>query len=455
MYPYLSLEDVDLYGKTVILRVDFNSTIDTGNGAPELTDTKRIDDHIKTTLVPLFNQPRPPRNIVILAHQGRKGQPDCTTLHPHFEHCRSKLKSERIKTFYVWDELTEDEVLALGEGAITDNSVLDRIGRLRDRTVLLLENVRLSEAEEECKGTAPEDFANSPLIRLLSRVENRVVALDGFSVAHRAQPSVLGLASLGPLYAGPVAVREIDKLSKALSHPEPPMLLIVGGAKTDDSLQSIERFMRAGKAHKVLTGGLVGLTFLLADGFKPNKKTLANIQNATKNLPEAVARARGLLDKHGSDKILIPIDLAIGPKEGFSHTRETFSVPDFDAKSHYEIGDIGIETMALYLGEITRARTIVMNGTMGRYEWQCFLRGTREILRYVAFVANDKGAHALIGGGDTGAALGKVDSRLAKCVEECSSGKAFLQVLASGDVESLVGIRALARKADATLQAVG
>ncbi len=202
MFPFKALTEANLEGKTVVLRVDFNSPIDVGNGAakPDLKGTARIDDHIENTIIPLFDLPVPPRNVVLLTHQGRHGRPDCTTLRPHFEYCRSKLKDKDIKTFYIWEELTDNEVFQLGEKAVASEEVLDRIRRLRRRTVLLLENVRLSQEEEETIGESPNDFAHNPLISILEKVENRIVALDGFSVAHRGQSSVLGLASLGELY---------------------------------------------------------------------------------------------------------------------------------------------------------------------------------------------------------------------------------------------------------------
>lgn len=371
MLPYLRLEDIDLYGKTVVMRVDFNSPVDIEDGILTLNDTKRIDDHIDSTIIPLFNSKRPPRNIVLLAHQGRRGARDCTTLRPHFEHCRAKLKGEQIKTFYIWEELNDEEVASLGEEAVSPESVSERINGLRERTVLLLENVRFSEAEEK---TADHDFRNNPLIKRLSKVNNRVVALDGFSVAHRAQPSVTGLAVLGPLYAGPVVLREIQQLSRALEHPDPPMVLVVGGAKTDDSLQSIERFLSNGKAHKVLTGGLPGLMLLLAQGFQLNAITLTNIKAGTTNFEDALSKAKSLLDVHGTETILVPRDLAIGPNQGLADTRETISLSE-GQKSRFQIGDIGIETIALYNSEIAQARTIVMNGPVGRYEWQMFFTG--------------------------------------------------------------------------------
>lgn len=448
MNPYISVEDdeVELDGKTLILRVDFNSPIDNEQQVPVLKATRRIDDHIKTTLIPLFNRTQPPRNIVLLAHQGRRGHSDCTTLRPHFEYCRAMLQSEQIKMFYVWEELTDKEVFDLGEQAVASATVLDRIARLRERTVLLLENVRFAETEEADNEFRIIDFAANPIIQMLAQVPNRIVALDGFSVAHRAQASVVGLANIGLLYAGPVLMREIEQLSQALVKPESPMLLVVGGAKVDDSLRSIDRFLTSGMAHEVLAGGLVGLAFLLAQNVRLTSPTLDNLRKATSNLSGAIECARKLLRDYGKGQIKVPTDIACAPRQGLLNDRVTLAIGRDIAAVRHEMGDIGIETIAQFNYEIAKARTVVMNGPMGRYESQSFALGTQEVLRYIGLVAHDKGVHALVGGGDTGAALGALKREYASKIKECSSGKAFLQVLASGDMESLPGVRALVRR---------
>jgi phosphoglycerate kinase len=446
-YFCITDEEMDLTGKTLIVRVDFNSPLDTDQQRAVLKGTRRIDDHLKKTIAPLFNLKRPPKNIVLLAHQGRLGHTDCTTLRPHFEYCRTALQPEDIKMFYVWEELTDKEVLDLGKNAVASHTVLQRISRLRERTVLLLENVRFAdEVGERAEEARIASFAERPLIRMLAEVPDRVMVLDGFSVAHRCHASVVGLANIGVLYAGPIMAREIEQLSQALIKPEPPMLLIVGGAKVDDSLRSIDRFLSSGMAHEVLAGGLVGLLFLHAQGSKFNESTLNNLRKATASLTDATTLARKILRDYGKGQIKIPVDVAIAPRHGLLNDRQTLRVNDDLTTPKYEIGDIGVETIAQFNHEIARARTIIMNGPMGRYESMCFALGTQEVLRYIGLVAHDKGAHALVGGGDTGAALGGLEREYASNIKECSSGKAFLQVLASGDMESLPGVRALARR---------
>ena len=444
--PYVALDEADLAGKTLIMRVDFNSPVEAAREGLVLRDTMRIDDHLHTSIMPLFELPRPPRNVVLLAHQGRPGRDDCTTLRPHFAYCRDKLRPKGIETAYVWEGFDDEAVRRLGEAAVASDAVLARIRSLPQRTVLLLENVRFSEAESRVKGDAPAAFADTPLIRMLAGVDHRVVALDGFSVGHRAQASVVGLAALGPLYAGPVMRREIGQLSQALESPKAPMLLIVGGAKVDDSLSSMQVFLEQGKADTVMTGGLVGLVLLQAQGIQLNEQTETNIAAATRDLPQTLAKAKALMDRFGGDRIRVPVDAALGPHQGSAAQRDELPVERIDPYDPRHIGDIGLQTMAQYTCDIVQASTLVMNGPMGRYEWPCFARGNAEILRYAAYAAQARNAHVLVGGGDTGASLGGLPTDLADYVKVCSSGKAFLEVLATGTVESLIGIRMLARR---------
>ena len=443
--PFMALDEADLAGRTLIMRVDFNSPVEEAHEGLVLRDTTRIDDHLHTSIMPLFELPRPPRNIVLLAHQGRPGRDDCTTLLPHFLYCRDKLRPKGIETAYMWEGSDGEAIRQWGEAAVASDDVLARIRSLPERTVLLLENVRFSETESRVKGDQPADFADTPLIRMLAEVDNRVVALDGFSVGHRAQASVVGLAALGPLYAGPVVMREIRQLSQALESPKAPMLLVVGGAKVDDSLSSMQVFLEQGKADTVITGGLVGLVLLQAQGIQLNEQTETNIAAATRDLPQTLAKANALMNRFG-DKIRLPVDVALGPQQGSAIQRTELPVERIDPHDPRAIGDIGLQTIARYTCEIAQTSTLVMNGPMGRYEWPCFARGNEEILRYAAYAAQAREAHVLVGGGDTGASIGALPTELVGHVKVCSSGKAFLEVLATGTVESLIGVRMLARR---------
>ena len=114
--PFAALAGVDLMGKTLIMRVDFNSPVEPAGEGLVLRDTTRIDDHLRTSIVPLLDSPKGPRRIVLLAHQGRPGKPDCTTLRPHFAYCRDKLRSSGIEMAYVWEGCNDVHGQADGRG---------------------------------------------------------------------------------------------------------------------------------------------------------------------------------------------------------------------------------------------------------------------------------------------------------------------------------------------------
>jgi len=444
------LDSLDLSGKTLVLRVDFNCPINR-NESVSLLDTRRIDDHARKTIAPLLRMPLAPRVVILLAHQGRKGHDDFVNLRLHHHRLAQVLSDENVsaRVEYIWKDLQDSEIVALGAAAVSSDGVLRRIRSLPDNSVLLLENVRFDDVEESFSSERLEDYRKTPLVSMLGQLDNLVVGLDGFSVAHRAQPSVVGLAALGPLYAGTVVLEEVRALSKALVNPESPMLLVVGGAKIDDSLLSMERFLANGKATEVLTGGIVGLVFLAAQGNQFNEPTMRNILRATADYQRSVERARDILQRHPA-KLRIPRDVAFGPTQAIAKDdRDTCQIEGLEAANRAnptrEVGDIGVRTVGDYINRISMARTIVMNGTMGHYELPCFEAGTHELMAYTAFLAHDTGAHVLIGGGDTGAALGRVQARYARDVHVSSSGKAFLQVLSTGDINSLPAVRVLER----------
>jgi phosphoglycerate kinase len=236
-------------------------------------------------------------------------------------------------------------------------------------------------------------------------------------------------------------------LSAALISPKSPMVLVIGGAKVDDSLNSIEKFLKDEKASKVLTGGLVGLLFLKAKFNKLNAPTMQVLEKSVDDFDCTLRRAQTLLLTF-SELIKVPSDVALAPPNGPADVRKTVNVKNLVKMPEYSkwpIGDIGVVTVAQYIHEISLAKTLVVNGTMGRNELNCFAQGTQQILSFLSLYAHDSDAMVLVGGGDTGAAMGQIPAGFAKAVHQSSSGKAFLQVLSTGDFSSLPGIQALAR----------
>lgn len=358
-----TLDDVDVTGKTVLVRVDMNSPIDPRTG--EILDDARIRECAPT----IEELARKGAKVVVLAHQGRPGDEDFTTLERHAK------KLEEVLGFPV--KYIED---ILGPAA------RESIRGLRSGEVLVLENIRF--CAEENLNRLPEEQARTHLVRKLAELVD-IYVNDAFGAAHRSQPSLVGFGELLPTVAGRLMERELRGLSRALS-PERPCIYVLGGAKVDDSLKIIENVLGKGMADEVLTGGLVGQTFMAAerDIGEPNLKLLLE-----RGFEGEIQRARKLLLSHG-DRIRVPLDVVVDdggrPKE----------IAVEELPTNLPICDIGSRTIRMYSETIIRAGTVVANGPLGIFEKPAFARGTFEVLKAMA---NSK-AFTILGGGHVVAA---------------------------------------------------
>jgi len=258
--------------------------------------------------------------------------------------------------------------------------------------VLLLENVRF--CDEESLTRPAEELAKTNLVRSLAELVD-VYVNDAFAAAHRSQPSLVGFAVLLPTFAGRLMERELKGLGKALS-PERPCIYVLGGAKVDDSLRIIENVLGRKIADGVLTGGLVGQTFLAAAGRDIGKSNLNLLLK--KGFEKEIERAKKLLATHG-EKIKIPADVVVDdrgrPKE--------LTLGQFPTE--LPMCDIGSRTVGEYSSKIGGAKTVVANGPLGVFENPMFARGTFEILKAMA----RSKAFTVIGGGHMVAAARAVD----------------------------------------------
>ncbi|MEM2908204.1 MAG: phosphoglycerate kinase, partial [Candidatus Hadarchaeales archaeon] len=348
---------------TVLVRVDMNSPIDPRTG--EILDDARIRECAPT----IEELARKGAKVVVLAHQGRPGDEDFTTLERHAK------KLEEVLGFPV--KYIED---ILGPAA------RESIRGLRSGEVLVLENIRF--CAEENLNRLPEEQARTHLVRKLAELVD-IYVNDAFGAAHRSQPSLVGFGELLPTVAGRLMERELRGLSRALS-PERPCIYVLGGAKVDDSLKIIENVLGKGMADEVLTGGLVGQTFMAAerDIGEPNLKLLLE-----RGFEGEIQRARKLLLSHG-DRIRVPLDVVVDdggrPKE----------IAVEELPTNLPICDIGSRTIQMYSETIIRAGTVVANGPLGIFEKPAFARGTFEVLKAMA---NSK-AFTILGGGHVVAA---------------------------------------------------
>jgi phosphoglycerate kinase len=363
----LTLDDIDVEGKTVLVRVDFNSPIDVET--KKILDETRIRTHGETTIRELVQKGA---KVVILAHQGRPGEPDFIPLEQHAE-VLSRVLGKSIKY----------------TNGIFDEKVQNAIRELKNGDVLVLENVRMFAGERK-KGT-PEENARTEMVERLAPLADLFVN-DAFAAAHRAHVSIVGFTPVLPSVAGRVMQRELKSLGRVLESPEKPCVFILGGAKGDDALEISKHVLDNDIADYVLTGGVAGHVFLVARGFDLGKLNMDFLER--KELLGFVPGIRELMQKY-PDEIKVPLDIAVevGGK------RKEISVDELP--TDYPISDIGAITVESYAKIIRSAKSIVVSGPMGVYENSEFIYGTKRIFMEVA---NSQG-FSLAGGGHTVAAL--------------------------------------------------
>jgi len=367
MSRILTLDDIDFKGKTALVRVDFNSPID--EKTKKVLDDTRIRAHGESTIKELSERGA---KVVILAHQGRPGDPDFTPLKEHAQ-ILGKILSKPVK--YV-DDLFGDKA----QKAIKE---------LNNDEVLVLENVR-NFADEQKKGT-PEDHAKTELVMKLAPLAD-VFVNDAFAAAHRAHVSIVGFTAVLLSAAGRIMERELKALGRVVHNPEKPCVYVLGGAKADDSLKISQYVLKNQVADHVLTGGVVGHLFLASKGVDLGKPNIEFLQK--QNVMGLESGIRELMNNYPG-KIEVPADIAV---DANGKRTEIFVN---DLPTNYSIFDIGAETAKRYSDIIEAAKSIVISGPMGVYENKQFAFGTKKVLEAIAASK----AFSLVGGGHTIAAV--------------------------------------------------
>ncbi len=408
MTKYLTLDDVAVKDKVVLIRVDFNSPVDAET--KKVLDDTRIRAHGKTTIKELAEKGA---KVVVLAHQGRKGDPDFIPLKQHAE-ILSKVLGKPVK--YVDD--------VFGEKA--QKTIKD----LKSGEILVLENVRTFDGETK-EGT-PEDHAKTEFVKNLSPIADLFVN-DAFAAAHRAHVSMVGFTAVLPSVAGRIMERELKSLSKVLENPEKPCVYILGGAKADDSLEISKYVLDNGIADHVLTGGVVGHVFLVAKGFSLGNPNMSLLEQ--KKLMGLVSGIKELMQKY-PNKIKVPADVAVEVE------KKRKEVPVEKLPTDYPIFDIGTKTTKEYTTIIRNAKSIVISGPMGVFENSEFVYGTKRIFEEVA----NSQAFSLAGGGHTIAALQELELS-DKISYVSTAGGALIEFLMGKKLPGVVALeKAAARK---------
>jgi len=403
MPDFLTMDDFDFRNKTVLVRVDFNSPLDTNKN---LTDDTRIRMHAPT-IKELMDKGA---KVVILAHQGRPGDPDYSTLQKH---------AERLDTILGRPVKYVDDLFGV--------KAKEAIKRLRAGEALVLENVR--SVPDELAKKSPEEFAKTEYIKTLAGLTDIYVD-DGFAVAHRANASIVGFPVLLPAAAGRVMERELKALNKAKRAEEKPCIYIMGGAKADDSAAISEYVLGHGTADYVLTGGVIGNLFLHARGVNIGEVNVKFLEK--RGFLQHVPKIQELF-KRFDGKILVPEDYGID----VDGKREEIAMKDLP--TNYPILDIGPRAVRNYSGIVEKAKIIVLSGPMGVYEREEFMLGTRGVFEAVA----RSKAFSVVGGGNTIEAIEKLG--LTAKVSYISTGGGALMEFLTGKI--LPGVEALEKAA--------
>ncbi len=381
-----------LENKKIIVRIDINSPIKNN----KILDDYRLRAHAKT--LSILSEQR--TKIVVLAHQGRPGQDDFTSLSIHKELLEKYLDKSII--------FVEDVIGPAALRAIDD---------LKAGDILLLENVRLL-SEELIEGP-PERQANTWLVKKLAPRADFFV-FDGFAVAHRSQPSVVGFPMVMPSCMGYVMEKELSALSEIWRNRK-RTLIVIGGAKVPESLRAIKEVLDKGLADRVLVGGLVALV-MTAARIRPSQPIKAFLEGA--GFMSEVEKAKTILESYG-DFITLPEDFRT--KAGDSAPTELKEVP----------GDIGDRTINNFVEVMKNYEYVVVTGPMGKIEEPEFFEGTRRILEAAS------ARKGIIGGGHTILAAEKAGV-LEKMFHVSTGGRAFLMALS----EELPAVNALMKSAE-------
>ena len=387
-----TVRDIDVQGKKVLVRCDFNVPMDENKN---ITDNRRIVGALDTIKYLLEKNAK----VILCSHLGRpKGE-----VNPKYSLAPvavelSKLLGKEVK-------LAKDVV---GEDAISLTS------NMNEGEIVLLENVRYEAGEEKNDEELSKKFASLA----------EVYVNDAFGTAHRAHSSTTGVASFLPAVSGFLIEKELKFLGSALENPERPFVAILGGAKVSDKIGVIDSLLE--KVDTLIIGGGMAYTFFKSMGYEVGK-SLCELDklDLAKDLM-AKAEAKGV-------KLMLPVDNKVGLE--FKEDTESKVVPSTEIPADWEGFDIGPKTIEMYAEELRNAKTVVWNGPLGLFEFEQFAVGTNSIAKILSEVE----ATTIVGGGDSAAAVEKA-GLAPKFTHISTGGGASLEFL---EGKKLPGIEAL------------
>lgn len=355
-----TIRDIDLKGKRVLIRCDFNVPLDSNQN---ITDDTRIRAALPT-LEYLVTQGA---KVVVMSHLGRpKG--------------KAAAEFSLAPVAVRLAELLGKQVEFADSDVVVDDSVKEKVAALKDGDVLLLQNVRFRKEETDNEPGFAKELASL----------GDVFVQEAFGTAHRAHASTAGVADYLPCVSGFLIEKEVKFLGSALQNPQRPFVAIMGGAKIGDKIKVIENLLT--KVDTLIIGGGMSYTFYKAMGLEIGKSILD---------ADNIDLAKMLLEKATSlnVKLLLPVDIVCADEFSNDAKYQTYSRDQIPSDM---MGlDIGEETVKLYSEEIAKAKTVVWNGPMGVFEMENFAKGTKAIAEALAI----SDATTIIGGGDSAAAV--------------------------------------------------
>lgn len=364
MQGVLSVKDAELFGKRVLIRVDFNVPLDAHQN---ISDDRRIKEALQTINYCIDHQAR---SIILVSHFGRpKGQRD--------DAFSLRLIRKRL------ERLLEQKVLFV-EDFEAERPLIESV---ENSGVVLLENIRFYEGEKQ----------NDPLFSKALGSLCDVYVNDAFGTSHRKHASTYGITEYAPVnVAGFLLKKEIDAFAKALQNPVRPIALVVGGAKISSKITLLHAIIE--KVDKLIIGGAMSNTFLKALGHEMQNSLVEDdyLDIATSIVEEA--------KKHGV-KFYLPVDVVI--TDTIEHPIDIRVVPAQEILENFSAVDIGPATVKLFHEAIELSNTIIWNGPMGIYEIDKFSRGTFKIAGAIA----DTYAYSIVGGGDTADAVDRAGEK--------------------------------------------
>ena len=379
----LTIEDVELEGKRVFVRVDINTPVHPETG--QLIEQTRLEEAAITI------RDLPKSKVVVGSHQGRVGRPDYIGMERHAA-ILARILGKKV-------EYIED---------VYGPAAKDGIEKLRNGQVMMLDNLRFTA--EENQEFEPGDASKTIFVQRLKGHFDACV-LDAFPTAHRSSPSIVGFADILPTCAGRVVAKELRSLERIFAIEKGPYVTVLGGAKVADRIEAIDALIANNRADKVLLSGVVGLLFLKALGRYYGD---LDVDGEQKLLP----RAKQLLNDY-PETFELPIDVAIKVDGGRREVEASGLAAD------YEVLDVGKRTVDHYTRLIKGAGTVFMSGPPGAFEYDGFSEGTEGLLRAMGSSLGT----TIVSGGHLSAALHKL--KIHESIDHVSTaGGALVQYLA-------------------------